>query len=193
MRQPERPRGTPSRLRGAARALRRPDDLRQRQLWCLAVGFPRADSYAAAPRAVRAPRSRELLAPRRDDIAVVKSRHSAFYETPLQLLLQQLESARTHHYRRFDRVVRTVHRDGCVRPRLPLAVCRRAAWPARSPSATQRRLHTWAKSSVRTLRPARLLPAHAGERFSEPRSSGNYASPMRPRCRRRRRLPPAAN
>jgi nicotinamidase-related amidase len=31
----------------------------------------------------------ELLAPDGDDIAVVKPRHSAFYETPLQLLLQQ--------------------------------------------------------------------------------------------------------
>lgn len=33
-----------------------------------------------------------LLAPRRDDVAVVKARHSAFYETPLQLLLQQLKA-----------------------------------------------------------------------------------------------------
>jgi len=33
-----------------------------------------------------------LLPPRHDDIAVVKSRHSAFYETPLQLLLQQLKA-----------------------------------------------------------------------------------------------------
>ncbi len=32
----------------------------------------------------------ELLAPDGNDIAVVKPRHSAFYETPLQLLLQQL-------------------------------------------------------------------------------------------------------
>lgn len=34
----------------------------------------------------------ELLSPRSDDMAVVKPRHSAFYETPLQLLLQQLEA-----------------------------------------------------------------------------------------------------
>lgn len=34
----------------------------------------------------------ELLAPRGNDMAVVKPRHSAFYETPLQLLLQQLEA-----------------------------------------------------------------------------------------------------
>jgi nicotinamidase-related amidase len=32
----------------------------------------------------------DLLAPDENDIAVVKPRHSAFYETPLQLLLQQL-------------------------------------------------------------------------------------------------------
>jgi len=34
----------------------------------------------------------DLLAPRSNDMAVVKPRHSAFYETPLQLLLQQLET-----------------------------------------------------------------------------------------------------
>lgn len=34
----------------------------------------------------------ELLAPRSGDMAVVKPRHSAFYETPLQLLLQRLEA-----------------------------------------------------------------------------------------------------
>lgn len=34
----------------------------------------------------------DLLAPRSGDMAVVKPRHSAFYETPLQLLLQQLET-----------------------------------------------------------------------------------------------------
>jgi len=34
----------------------------------------------------------DLLAPRSSDMAVVKPRHSAFYETPLQLLLQQLET-----------------------------------------------------------------------------------------------------
>jgi len=33
-----------------------------------------------------------LLSPHRNDIAVVKPRHSAFYETPLQLLLQQLKA-----------------------------------------------------------------------------------------------------
>jgi nicotinamidase-related amidase len=33
-----------------------------------------------------------LLTPQRNDIAVVKPRHSAFYETPLQLLLQQLKA-----------------------------------------------------------------------------------------------------
>jgi len=33
----------------------------------------------------------DLLAPRSNDMVVVKPRHSAFYETPLQLLLQQLE------------------------------------------------------------------------------------------------------
>lgn len=33
-----------------------------------------------------------LLPPQRNDIAVVKPRHSAFYETPLQLLLQQLKA-----------------------------------------------------------------------------------------------------
>ena len=34
----------------------------------------------------------ELLAPARNDITVVKPRHSAFYETPLQVLLQQLKA-----------------------------------------------------------------------------------------------------
>lgn len=34
----------------------------------------------------------DLLAPHGGDMAVVKPRHSAFYETPLQLLLQQLET-----------------------------------------------------------------------------------------------------
>jgi nicotinamidase-related amidase len=33
-----------------------------------------------------------LLAPRPNDIAVLKPRHSAFYETPLQLLLQQVKA-----------------------------------------------------------------------------------------------------
>ena len=33
-----------------------------------------------------------LLAPASNDITVVKPRHSAFYETPLQLLLQQLKA-----------------------------------------------------------------------------------------------------
>ena len=33
-----------------------------------------------------------LLAPARNDITVVKPRHSAFYETPLQVLLQQLKA-----------------------------------------------------------------------------------------------------
>lgn len=33
-----------------------------------------------------------LLGPQRNDIAVVKPRHSAFYETPLQVLLQQLKT-----------------------------------------------------------------------------------------------------
>jgi len=34
----------------------------------------------------------ELLAPARGDIAVLKPRHSAFYETPLQVLLQQFKA-----------------------------------------------------------------------------------------------------
>ena len=134
-----------------------------------------------------------LLAPRRDDIAVVKSRHSAFYETPVATPAAAIESARTHHHRRFDRVVRTVHRNGCVRTRLPLA-CAAGLCGERVPRAPRSGgcIHGRNPRCGRCVQ-ARLLPAHAEERVSEPPSSGNDASPMRPRCRPRKPLPLAAN
>jgi nicotinamidase-related amidase len=45
-----------------------------------------------AERGGPAARIAELLAPDAQDIAVLKPRHSAFYQTPLQLLLQQLKA-----------------------------------------------------------------------------------------------------
>ena len=132
-----------------------------------------------------------LLAPRRDDIAVVKSRDSTFYETPLQLLLQQLRPR--------EPIITDVSTKGCVlftamdayirgyRFRVPGLCGERVPRAPRSGGCIHRRNPLW------TLRPTRLLPAHAEERVSEPPSSGNDASPMRPRCRPRKPLPLAAN
>src|SRR5262245_36120542 len=54
-------------------------DFRQLLSYCRAGG--------GASRAIA-----RLLSPQRNDIAVVKPRHLAFYETPLQVLLQQLKA-----------------------------------------------------------------------------------------------------
>jgi hypothetical protein len=83
-----------ARLKQALRKRRGSDDLRERQLRPLAVGVRRA--RRAVPRAPGGRRrDRDAARTEAGDWSVLKPRHSAFYGTPLQFMLDELGARRS--------------------------------------------------------------------------------------------------